>query len=309
MTANDCLWLPEVTRGTYPTINGQVMYKFGVEPLDLSFPLKIPFERQINTVSSTGSRTATFTAGPSFPENIPVSYLPTNGLPEFHMLGDSSSAAGVHTLTALAVTTLKPSITVYRQGQAATEKRKAAGLVSKSLRVHHKIGDPLTTQEVYDGMTDAVTTDTPSTSPIFPTNIESIFDSKHTFTINGAAYEYEEIDWNWIEVLNSYGNNAGKRRGIIDNAPIILTMVVNLKGDCTALRTLFDAGTGPTVVWKVIKSTAPTHYKQYSLAMYIASMSDNFRLDDGTDRTVLTAVGSGTTVTTLDGVADAFYGD
>jgi hypothetical protein len=309
MTANDCLWLRETTRGTYETINAAVMNKFGVEPPDNSFILTFPFNRQINTVSNLASRTATFTAGPSYTTDIKVNTIPVNGILEYDMLGDSSSADGVHTITSPAVTVAKPSLTVYRQGQAATEKWKGAGLVAKSLTNYFKPGQPESAMVMYDGMTDAVTTDTPNTSPIFPTNIASAFDVQSTFTINAASYTKEETSWSYNQAIAGYGNNAGKFRGIVDTQPVIVTGTFNIVGDVTALRTIWAAGTGVTVVDKLLKSVDTAKYKQRTVTMNIMSMSDNFRLDDGTDRCVVTMIGSNPSVAVKDGVADAFYGD
>jgi hypothetical protein len=310
MTAGDCLWLKETTRGTYETIEAAVMYKFGIEPPDNAFPLQMPNSVQINSVSNMGSRNATFTKGTSFPENIKAMYGSVNGLEEFRMLGDSSTADSVHTLTAAAVNVAKPSLTLFRQAYSATEKRKAAGAVSKALSLQYKPGAPLMVQETFDAMTDAISTDSPSASPVFPTNIASAFDVPSTFTINAASYTYERITWNWNHNIEGYGNNAGKRRGIIDTTPIILTCAVDIVGDATALRTIIDgAQTGVTVVWKLLKSVDTAKYKQYSCSMFLGDVSENYRQDDGTDRCVVTMLGSNPTVTVKDGVADAFYGD
>lgn len=315
MTAKDCLWLPEATRGTYETINAAVMMKFGLEPEDNAFPLLLPFQRPFNTNKTMGSRTATFTQGNKFLEGITVSHIPVNGLDEYYLLGDSSTSSGTHTITAHA-TTAKPSMTMYRQGYSATEKRKVAGCVAKSLQVMFKPGRPITHHITFDSITDAVTTDAPGT-PEFPgttypnggTQITSPFDVKSTFTANAAAYTYEEIGWNWAHAINPYGNNAGKRRGIVDTEPVILTCTANLQGDVTALRTLADAGTGHTVVWKVLKSADTAKYIQYSCTMYITDIADKLVLDDATDRGVVTWIGSNPTVTCLDGLDTEYYGD
>jgi hypothetical protein len=204
MAKNDCLYLPESTRGSYETINAAVMYKLGLEPQDNSFPLKLPFTTQINTNSNMGSRVATFTKGPAYMENIQATYIPVNALPEYRMLGACTTADGVHTITTAAVTVAKPSLTMFRQGQATTEKWKVAGAVSNSLQA---------------------------------------------------------------------------------------------------------AGTGSTVVSKLLMAANTAYYKQYSLTMYIVNMSDNFRLDDGTDRCVVTMIGSDPTITCKDGVSHTFYGE
>jgi len=310
MTSKDCLWLKETTRGTYETIEAAVMYKFGLEPADNAFPLQMPNSVQLNTNSNMASRNATFTKGTSFPENIKAAYLPVNGLDEYRMLGACTTADSVHSITAAAVTVAKPSYTFFRQGYSTTEKRKAAGAVSKALSVQFKPGAPMMDQETFDAMTDAVSTDTPSTSPIFPTNIASVFDVQSTFTINGAAYSLERISWTWNQALDGYGNNAGKRRGIIDTTPIILTCVAEIVGDATALRTIIDgAQAGVPVVWKVLKSVDTAKYKQYSCSMFLGDISENYKLDDGTDRCVVTMLGSNPTVTCKDGVSQTFYGE
>jgi len=309
MAKNDCLYLPESTRGSYETINAAVMYKLGLEPQDNSFPLKLPFTTQINTNSNMGSRVATFTKGPAYMENIQATYIPVNALPEYRMLGACTTADGVHTITTAAVTVAKPSLTMFRQGQATTEKWKVAGAVSNSLTTYFKQGQPETAQEAFDSITDAVTTDTPSTSPVFPSDKADAFNIKSTFTINSAAYNYEEISWGWSHPLSPYGNNSGKRRAIIDTGPIIITGTFHLIGDVTALRTLQAAGTGSTVVSKLLMAANTAYYKQYSLTMYIVNMSDNFRLDDGTDRCVVTMIGSDPTITCKDGVSQTFYGE
>lgn len=301
------MWLPEATRGTYPALTN--MFYFGEVKQDLSLPATIPGGIQINKIETMGTRTAAFSKGPAFHDSLSTSYIAVNGLPLYWMIGNSVNAGGdtTHTLTPLPITA-KPSISLFREGIAATEKRKAAGNVATALDLRYTIGSQLDINETFVSMTDAVSADTPAGST-FPSSVTSAFDVLSTFTINAVPYSLSEIGISLAQVLKPYGNNGGHYRGITDTRSIYCSMVANLQGDMTALRTLRDNGTPHTVIWKIVKSVDPTKYIQLTTTMSIFDIADQFNIGDPTDYGVVSAIGSNPSAVVLDGVADTFYPD
>jgi hypothetical protein len=298
MTATDNLWIKETTRGTGVYAN---MYKLGVEPESNEFPITFPGNQEIHQSMPMGTRTATFTKGSKFNDQTNLSFIPVNSAEFFFMLGTDSYSEGVHTITAHA-TTAKPSRTLFRQGQATTEKKAAVGCISTQLQGLYKLGNALSIQSSVKGMSNAVSTETPTIhSDVFPSAETGVFDVMTTFTANSVAYTIEELSFTIAHNIRGYGNNGGNYRGFIDTEPIILTLIANLKGDITALRTLQDAGTGHTVVFKLSKAIDATKYLQLSTTMSIYDMSDKYMLNDATDRAVVSWIGSGCTVTSKDG--------
>jgi hypothetical protein len=298
MTATDNLWIKETTRGTGVYAN---MYKLGVEPEGNAFPIEFPGNQEIHQSMPMGTRTATFTKGSKYNDQTNLSYIPVNSAEFFFMLGTDSYSEGVHTITAHA-TTAKPSRTLFRQGQAATEKKAAVGCISTQLQGMYKLGNALSIQASVKGMSNAVSTETPTIhTDVYPSAETGVFEVPTTFTANSAAYTLEELSFTFAHNIKGYGNNAGNYRGFIDTEPIIFTLVANIKGDITALRTLQAAGTGHTVVMKISKAADTNHYLQISTTMYIYDMSDKYMLDDATDRAVVSWIGSGSTITSNDG--------
>jgi len=303
MTAGDNLYLLEATRGTYPSLTA--MNYFGIEPKDNRFVLEIPDVMEINTSLPMGTRTPVFTAGNSMIDAVTANYGVVNGTCFYRMLGDSTSADGVHTCATHA-TTAKPSISVFRQGYAATEKKKAAGGVSKNLQLRFNAKEGLWATETFGVITDAVSTDTP-VSNVFPSNIATLFDTLLTFTVNGASYTGEDLSWSIAHEIYPYGNNAGKYRGITDTNPIVATLVANLVGDVTALRAL--KGTSHNVVCKFGKSVDTAKYLQINATGMIYDLGDKNFHNDPSDRAVVSWVLAITSAPVKDGVADTHYGD
>ena len=283
------------------------MAYFGVEPPDDAFPLSIPDVAVINTSLPMGTRTPTFTKGNTMVDTVTAKYGAVNGLMLNRMLGDSATAAGVHTCATHA-TTAKPSITIYREGYAATEKKQASGCVSKQLQLVMNQRDGLQVHESFTPITDSVSTATPADSA-FPTSQSDLFDIHKAFTINAASYTLEEINWNIAHNLKPFGNNAGKIRGIIDSEPIVTTLVANVKGDITALRTLKGLTTAHNVVWTCGCSLDSTKYITINASGFIYDIQDKHFKNDPVDRAVVSWVCYISSAPVKDGVADAFYGD
>jgi hypothetical protein len=287
------------------------MYYFGEVKSSQELVLHLPNTVDMNKVEVMQSRTATFTAGNAFPDNVQLSCIPVNGIPFYYMLGNSTSAGAdpdcVHTVTTHA-TDAKPSMSVFRQGNAATEKRKAAGCISRQLTWDFKLGFPVDLNHAFQAITDAMSADTP-TGSTFPQSVTSAFDVMSTFTANAVGYSVEECSGVFVHKLTPYGNNARKYRGVVDTSPVYYSLVANLKGDITALRTLKDAYTGHTVITKVVKSLDTAKYFQITNTMYIYDINDRFFISDASDRAVVSWIGSSPSVAILDGVNKAFYGD
>lgn len=306
----DCWYTEEITNaGT------QNVYAFGLTEASGKRHIDFKGFRAINSIEQLGQAYPSLTAG-NFPlDSLPGSFVPTNGLLLYWMLGDSSSAAGVHTITPLNSGT-KPEIWILTNSNDDLIYQ-AHNCILRTLTLRFRLGEPMYAQCDWMGKEHENSNGDPATIT-HPSSVDYPFDNFDTCTWDGSGSAdnllVEEIVLKFTQKLVGYMGSNGYYAYIAQNNPIISGVTINFKrdfdvnGSATVWADLWTGTTG-TLVFKIKKASDATKYIKFTFTNMLCADVNVQRTDGEPPSYFGSFAGANMSFEVVDGVADSFYGD
>lgn len=204
----------EVTENTDPIASGQDYYKFGnyVQSWGLYPSNKWDFYPYFTGASLEAQQ---LYIAQQLPQAV-LSYETINTIALYRLLGSSSTAAGVHTITPVAYGTRLPTTTVRYETANASESIRKSMVGCKTTQASFTVDfrQPqarVSTTEVLLGQQIVTPTDTAANEPIYPGSVNNTYkkDSNFVFTWDGVDFAPYIRDFSYV------GDN-GSQQIVID---------------------------------------------------------------------------------------------
>lgn len=264
MATNRDLWLREATIGSN-TIHETDMYQFGL--ISDGSPRRIVDygdAMKVNEQHQAGVYYPSFSAGNVPNDNITFRFYPVNGIPDYWMLGKSTTTTGVHKITNFTAGQ-RPRITTFTQGDY--RKYAAYGNIIGSIDfgwVKRSAGLFCTASG--KGLAHGTTVHTPNTPALFPSDEDKPFDQFEYFKWNSTAYGIDGFSVKMGQELATIIGDDGAYQEIVETTgPITRAwQVVFAPGvDVSAIIADKTAFTARLIEAKINKSTNTANYWKF----------------------------------------------
>lgn len=318
-------WEYEVNEGVDPIGNADPYYNFGQYPNQP--PGDFPKKSFTYQTSYAGGRDPASIRIANAKTTSIKTFAPTNGLPVYQIYGDSTTAAGLHTLDGIDTGEL-PTITERFQSENAAEniRYSMVGAKTGSLQLamdnlHLNIKAPLICGQTLKGLDVLASTSQQDKTPVYPTSKENMYFKDANFSLVwDTAHDYSDVVKSFKYICDTSNlfqplMQQLNPHTILEGFRAHIFLLEILRGDDKAIYTDYlaqtRASTGGDLVIKVYNS-ATEYIELDASGVFIDDCVMNYANDAADNELELyTAILVATSVVPKikDGVADSFYGE
>lgn len=261
----------------------------------------------MNEIAQAGVYNQTFTAGNKPNDRLTAAFFLVNGIPIYWMLGKSTTADLIHTLSNF-TEGRKPRISVFTEGDYRLYQ--ALGNCMMALDIEFVLGSPgLYAQCSWKGMSHGTSVATPTAT--FPSSQQKPYNQFDAFNWNSTEYGIVGFSVKYGQALSTLIGDSGFYQEISEFAPITRAWQVVFKEgtDVTAIIADQQASTARAISAKVMQADDNTKYITFaSPTAYCIDIRET-RIQGQPARYEAVFVNTTCADLAKDGVADSFYGE
>ena len=283
------------------------IYKFGLPSKPEEPPVKLGLKNEVQEDEKEGQFYPTLEDGPQRLDNVVIGpFQPVNLLPFYWFFGAASDSDGTKTITHTDGTARKPTISCYQR--RSNMLRQGEQICINSISIEHAFGHTKCTLTGKGLNFEAAGETLTALNQSFPSSISSVFNVIKTCTWDSGDIVLLNFKFQGMHEIDTFIDSTLKNIAMdelkVQKGVFTLQLVDNEYADFEAD---FLAGNKKTLVFKVGKIDASTHYFQISATLCkIENAAPVAKFGESTIWTANIKCQE-VTITGIDGVANSFF--